>query len=220
MASNKVSKGKRKFLIVPLALAAAFLLVLLSVGGFAFAASQETHDSFCASCHSQPETTFYQRSVAAQPTDLASFHTTQKTDCINCHSGQGITGRIQAELMGARNAFKWYTGTAVQPAVLNYAIGDENCLKCHPDVTSRNFQPKQQITIPGAQTGEREGEGRRNHWHAFLSRWQAAAPDVGNCVSCHSGHAVNTTAESGFMVPQQVSSQCDACHQVLRERED
>ena len=88
--------------------------VLVAAGGFAFAANQESHDPFCASCHTQPESTFLARSQAAA-VDLASYHTTQKTLCINCHSGAGLTGRVQAELIGARNAFKFFTHTTVQP---------------------------------------------------------------------------------------------------------
>jgi nitrate/TMAO reductase-like tetraheme cytochrome c subunit len=62
------------------------------------------HDQFCASCHTQPESIFFQRSTGALAVDLASFHTTQKTRCIDCHSGPGLFGRMQAELLGARNA--------------------------------------------------------------------------------------------------------------------
>ncbi len=217
--------GKLIILLVVLALAAIF-----TAAGFTFAASQEQHDSFCASCHTQPETTFYGRSTAGTPVDLASFHTAHQTNCINCHSGQGITGRMLAELIGARNALKWYTGTAIQPAVMTYAIGDQNCLKCHQAVTQRGFTPQEQITVPGGSSGEGEGEGegegRNNHWHQFMARWQAASPTAGTCVSCHSGHAPTGqaaagqppvgTAQEGFMNAQIVQNTCNACHQVLR----
>ncbi len=186
------------------------------VAGFGFAASQESHDSFCASCHTQPESTFFQRSTGTQAVDLASFHTTQNTRCIDCHSGQGVLGRVQAELLGARNAFKWYTGTAVQPAVMTYAIGDQNCLKCHQPVTQQGYTPQAQLPVPGGFRGGGEGEGRANHWHVFLARWQAASPSAGTCVSCHSGHATDSTAQNGFMNSQNVQATCEACHQVLR----
>jgi predicted CXXCH cytochrome family protein len=211
----KKSRSKKPFPIVTALLLALAVAILLTAGGFGFAASQESHDPFCASCHSQPETTFYQHSTAAQPVDMASFHTTQNTQCISCHSGAGITGRMAAELLGARNAMKWYTGTAVQPAPLTVAIGDQNCLKCHQDVTQRNFSPKEQMTLPGGQGGGREG-GRNNHWHEFLARWQAADPNAGTCVSCHSGHMTDGNPQNGFMNDQTVQAVCQACHQVLR----
>src|SRR5512135_1005353 len=106
---------RRKLKLTPtmkIALAAIGVVILLTASGFTFAASKETHDSFCASCHTQPESTFYQRSLDPQPVDLASAHTPKKTRCIDCHSGAGVIGRTQAELLGAHNAFAFYTGTA------------------------------------------------------------------------------------------------------------
>ncbi len=200
---------------------AAALVVILAftVGGFAFAANQETHDPFCASCHTQPESTFVQRSTTTPPVDLASYHTTQKNLCIDCHSGEGVAGRLQAELMGAYNAAKWFTGTAVQPAVVVFPITDSHCVKCHQDVTQQGFTPQTSMTIPGASTGGREREGRNNHWHAFLTRWQVADPNAGSCISCHAGHATDGNTQNGFLNAQNVQATCDACHRAIR-RED
>lgn len=205
----------RRFLWV-LVGAAAFG-VLATASGFIFAASQETHDSFCSSCHTQPESTFYRRSIASQAVDLASFHTEQKVRCIDCHSGPGVLGRMEAELLGARNAAAWYTHTAVQPAPLTFPIGDANCLKCHQDVTQRGYVPKQSVTIGGFGGRGREEQGRSNHWHEFLARWQAASPTAATCTSCHPGHSTEGTAQTGFEITQATRNQCDACHQVLRE---
>ncbi len=112
---------RRKFILTPImkvGIAALGVAILLTASGFTFAATRETHDSFCASCHTQPESTFYQRSVDPQPVDLASAHTPKNTRCIDCHSGVGVFGRVQAELLGAHNALAYYTHTAVQPAKL------------------------------------------------------------------------------------------------------
>ena len=208
-------KSKRRFRVVPVVIAAVVAVVVLTAGGFAFAASQESHDPFCASCHTQPESTFVLRSTSAPVVDLAAYHTTQSTLCIDCHSGQGILGRMQAELLGARNAFKWFTGTAVQPAVVIYPIGDQNCLKCHQTLTQRGFTPKEPLTIPGAVAGARQREGRNNHWHEFLTRWQAADANAGTCITCHSGHATDVNAQNGFMNNQNVQAACDACHRAI-----
>jgi nitrate/TMAO reductase-like tetraheme cytochrome c subunit len=212
--------SKKPLLIIPILLAGVVLIVLLTAGGFAFAASQEAHDTFCASCHTQPESTYLQRETSGSPVDLASFHSAQNVSyarCIDCHSGPSLTGRLQAELLGARNALKWYTGTAVQPAVLNYPIGDANCLKCHQDVTQRGFSPKEQITIPGRGGGDGGERGRNNHWHEFLSRWQTTTPaTAGTCTSCHGGHPTTANAQGGFMNTQAVQQTCNACHQALR----
>ncbi len=220
MANRQKSPEKRRFPWIQVLVFAGLAIIVLSVGGFAFAATQESQDAFCASCHTQPESTYLQRSTVVQAVDLASFHTAQSTRCIDCHSGEGIFGRMSAELMGARNAVLWYTGNAVQPARLTFPIGDQNCLKCHQDVTQALFTPQEQITVPGARTGGRGEEGRANHWHQFLARWQAASSTAGSCVSCHSGHATGSTSQAGFMNSQTVQAVCDACHQVLRREEN
>jgi predicted CXXCH cytochrome family protein len=171
------------------------LAFVVVIGGFAFAATQEEHDNFCASCHTKPESTFYQRSVDAQPVDLASAHTTKGVKCINCHSGTGVVGRVQAELLGAHNALSWYTGTAVQPAALTTPIRDANCLKCHQEVTARRDQ--------------------NNHFHAFLARWQATDPNAATCVSCHGGHTTDGEAQIAFLNRTTTEAVCNACHNAL-----
>ena len=104
-------------------------------------AKLQKHDPFCAFCYTQPESAFFQRLTSAQAVDLASFLRAWKICCIDCHSGPRLFGRMQAELLGARNAVAWYTHTAIQPAGLTFPIQDVNCLKCHHDVTSEASFP-------------------------------------------------------------------------------
>ena len=66
-------RSDREFVYVIAALAV--FGIIFTAAGFTFAATQEQHDSFCASCHTQPKSTYFERSIAAAPTDLASFHT-------------------------------------------------------------------------------------------------------------------------------------------------
>ncbi len=220
MAIGKQFPGKKHFRIIPLLVGIAGLGIILAASGFTYAASQETRDPFCASCHTQPESTFFQRSTGAQPIDLASYHTAQQTRCIDCHSGQGALGRLQAEILGARNAAAWYTHTAVQPAKLTFPISDASCVKCHQNITQRNYVPKTSMTAPGGE-GRRGGggEGGNNHWHVFLARWQSVASGVGTCTSCHPGHSTGAGAQNGFQDNQATQFECDACHQVLRRGE-
>lgn len=217
MRDENLSSGKRIARWLTLLGSFAVLAFLLAAGGFAFAASQETHDPYCASCHTQPETTYFQRSIAAQPVDLASYHTTQETRCIDCHSGLGIEGRMRAELLGARNALAWYTKTAIQPAILTHPIPDTNCLKCHQDVIQRGYVPKNPVTVVPSRRGEREEEGGGNHWHELMARWQAASPQAGTCTSCHPGHPTDGSVNTGFQDPQTTRSVCEACHRVMGE---
>ena len=73
---------------------------------------------------------------------------------------------MQAELLGARNGVKWYTHTAVQPALLALPIRDANCLKCHQEVTQEGYMPEQAVTITG------EG-GERPDPITGMSSWRA-----------------------------------------------
>jgi hypothetical protein len=199
---SKKLPAKKRFPLIPV-LAGLFALgLVLAVGGFAFAAQMESNDGFCASCHTQPETTYFGRSSAETRVDLASFHQQKKTRCIDCHSGAGVTGRIGAELNGAHNALAFYTGTAEQPGVLYGQFPDENCLKCHQDVTSRNGRVK---------------GGENGHWHIFLTRWQARDPGAATCVSCHAAHATEVTVAENYLNIPKTRSVCERCHNALGE---
>ena len=191
--------------ILPLAALAAVAFVLFSVGGFAFAASQEQNDSFCASCHTQPESTFYQRSTAAEPVDLASAHRLKNTGCIDCHSGIGLTGRVSAEMMGAQNALRWYTGTAQQPAPLVFPIGDDNCMKCHAEVLTEKHDSNSRTV----------NFGPKGHYHTYLSQWKKADTKAADCTSCHYGHDTGSTVDKSWVVSASVQKECDACHALL-----
>jgi predicted CXXCH cytochrome family protein len=191
-----VKKPYRKpFPWLTLAVPGAVVLVLV-IGSFTFAANMEEKDSFCASCHTQPESTFYQRSQAGKTVDLATFHRTKNTKCIDCHSGSGVTGRMGAILLGSRNAFAYFTRTAKQPAPLTVAISDTNCVKCHPEAV--NGQPDV-----------------NNHFHLFLPRWQAADPNAASCVTCHSSHTTDGDAQIGYLNQQKTEQVCQQCHNAL-----
>ncbi len=192
--SQKTDRPKsRRPLLFKIAIILGVLLVLGTAAGVT-AMTFENHDSFCASCHAEPEYTFFQREASTTPVDLATFHTTKQTTCIDCHSGNGIVpGRINSLMLGARDLVSWIGGHAPQPAPLNTPIGDENCLKCHG-------------TIAAAQN-------MNNHFHVFLSQWQVKDPKAATCVSCHQSHN-NTTADStlAFLDQKATTAVCQSCH--------
>lgn len=181
-------------------LVGAFVLLALGSGGFLVAAHMEDDDTFCASCHTQPESTYVSRAQAGQPTDLASYHTgagDTPTKCIDCHSGSGVPGRAAAMTLGAFDLVSYLTGNARQPAPLTNPISDANCLKCHADTAAtRDFN---------------------RHFHRFLSQWQAADPQAGTCVSCHTGHATDGDPTLVFLNEQHTVAVCERCHAVAGE---
>ncbi len=171
------------------------VVIVLGVATVATAMSFEDHDDFCASCHSEPESTFFQRESAA-PIDLASFHSTEQVKCIDCHSGVGlIPGRVDSFLLGTKDLIAWQLGQAKQPAVHTVPIADVNCLKCHADLMKQ--------------------QNMNNHFHIFLSRWQARDKNAATCVSCHQSHITDGEVQLGFLNRATTTAVCQSCHRVL-----
>ncbi len=193
---------RRVFIIL---IGAMFGGVMLAGGGLAVAAHQEEDDRFCASCHTQPESTYFERSIAAATVDLATAHKHKNIRCIDCHSGEGLQGRVTAELMGASNALKWYTGTATQPAPLLYPVEDSHCVKCHVEVLTESHDTSIKTRLFGP----------KGHYHSYLTQWKETDSQAANCVSCHFGHALGGTTKTTWIVTNEINKQCDACHKAL-----
>ncbi len=193
-SAKPVKKSRRK-LVIALVVLVPLVLVVLPAATAVTAMQFENRDDFCASCHSEPENTYYQRE-ATTSTDLASFHKTQDVRCIDCHSGPGLVpGRISALTLGAKDLLAWVSGTARQPAPYTRPIDDANCLKCHQQVTQqRDFN---------------------NHFHVFLARWQAVDQNAATCVSCHQSHHTDGEAQLAFLNQNNTVSVCQSCHQTL-----
>jgi hypothetical protein len=189
----KRGKAWRWVIVVAAVLAAG---ILLASGGLVTAIQMENRNAFCASCHTEPESTYYQRSLAA-PVDLASAHNAKNVACIECHSGPGTTGRLEAiATVAAPDTFAFYSGHYRKPATLTVPLGDEHCLKCHPDIADQ--------------------QDFNNHFHVFLSRWKAAAPnDAATCVECHQGHNDRGQANIAYLDEQHTVAVCQRCHNTL-----
>jgi hypothetical protein len=178
------------------------IVAFMGLALFAFARVEE-HDPSCAACHTEPELTYVDRAQAAGATDLASAHAMlhhgsspqAATRCIDCHSGPGVGGRLESMGLGVRDAVRWVTGTANQPAVQTVPIADANCLKCHTDIAaSTDFD---------------------NHSHHYLAQWQALDMKAGACVSCHTSHTTDGSATIGFLQQQRTQAQCEQCHAAM-----
>lgn len=168
------------------------VLFLLSFGTYETAARMEERDAFCASCHTEPESTYYQNSLAAEPVDLAAWHHGQEVRCIDCHAGIGLPGRLGAMRIGAGDLAAYLTHTDQQPAPLTNPIGDSHCLKCHQDVT--------------------QTQDFNRHFHVFLAQWQQLDPQAGTCVDCHSAHTADGDPTLGFLQQNRTEQVCQACH--------
>jgi predicted CXXCH cytochrome family protein len=166
--------------------------LVLAIGSGVEAAHLENRDSFCASCHSEPESTYVGRSIAAGPVDLASFHTTKGVRCIDCHSGRGLGGRVSALTLGARDLTHYLTGHYTQPAPQTRPVTDVQCTKCHEDVF--------------------DARGFDNHFHELLPKWQELTPNAATCVSCHESHTTDGAADIAYLNQVRATDVCSACH--------
>lgn len=172
---------------------------VLGIGGVGIALALENQDVFCASCHTEPEQTYYQESRQSVVSTLAAFHAQKQTACIDCHSGSGNFGRGVGLQQGAHDLLAFLSGSYNHPAVTTNPLKDESCLKCHSKVMA---QPD---GAPQAMKG---------HYHAFLQRWQLIDPNAARCTTCHTTHSKGL-ASLQFMAQGKVALVCDSCHTVL-----
>lgn len=155
----------------------------------------ENHDSFCASCHTEGEQTFYDRSLASAATDLASLHETKgQARCIDCHTGAGIIGRYGGLMAGSTDLISYFSGRYPQPAALEEPYPDINCMKCH-----QNIATKQDFN---------------NHFHVLMFQWQAADPiNAAHCVDCHASHDTTNDGGAVFLNKSKTIQICQKCHE-------
>lgn len=193
------------------ALVALAAVVLLAAFTFVGMMKLEETDTFCGSCHTQPEMLYLERMTVAIETaaavDSASSHQSRRSaavniHCIDCHAGPGLTGRAEAILEGAGNAVRYVTGTMVQPAKQHGTLPDANCIKCHADVVQ--FE---------------DSKDKDNHFHYLLARWRVDVPEsAAACVDCHFGHNDTGDPNLQFLVTKKTDVVCTRCHTTL-ERE-
>lgn len=188
------------------------LFGIIGIGGIAVSISLENQNSFCASCHTEPESKYYQQSLQPNSVNLAAFHIQKQTLCIDCHSGGGPLGRAQGLEQGIDDLILYESGNYKKPAITSNPLGDDSCLKCHSEVLARGRRsPPSPIQNPVQARGNRANDG---HYHQFLQRWQTVDARAAHCVNCHTSHT-DGGSNVGFMAADPVSEVCDGCHRVL-----
>ncbi|MFQ5456551.1 MAG: NapC/NirT family cytochrome c [Nitrospirota bacterium] len=82
----------------------------------------EKSPKFCASCHEMKD---------SYNSWISSGASEKHTNCIQCHSGQGLTGIIGAEMRGLRQIYQHITGRMKGIENISNVVPDRFCLKCH-----------------------------------------------------------------------------------------
>lgn len=225
-------KARRRLMIV----GGIFLVGLLFLSfGFVGGTLLEEHNDFCASCHTAPESTYYNRSVAAiadtnaKITDLATFHFHQAAgqneafQCISCHRGDSSLGdRIQTLWLGAKDTLTFVAGkadpTIEKPTIAYSTLVNAACVRCHE---------KTLLTVTGI----------NSHFHNFLPQTAALlkqgkqfigssfgddgfqAIDVPlTCTNCHLAHKTEDTSNPDLKLVDVPTTQqaCETCHNAAR----
>jgi hypothetical protein len=176
------------------AMALGAVLIFGMAGGTAYAIQLENQDAFCASCHTEPESKYYQQSLDRNTQNLAAFHAQKQVRCIDCHSGGGPFGRVEGLMQGGQDLVAYDSGHYHAPAVTLSKLGDGSCTKCHADtMANRTFN---------------------NHFHVFLANWQSVDSNAAHCVDCHVAHPVSDPNQQ-FLSVQKVQTICQECHNAL-----
>lgn len=178
-------------------------IIVLIFGGTAFALNLEQQDSFCASCHTQPEVRYYDQANAARPATLAAAHAHEKSQaarCIDCHSGAGAFGRLVGLNQGAHDLISYLSGRSKSPAVTTNPLTDASCIKCHSDTV-----PAQVLTAV---------QGTRNHYHLYLPYWHQLDDRAARCADCHTAHTTGNTTDH-FVNNGAAAIVCENCHRAL-----
>jgi hypothetical protein len=160
----------------------------------------ERHDPFCGGCHLPPETAFVERSMSTTPVDLAAAHALstdgERVQCVDCHGGPGLGGKIGALRTGARDLASWLQGDFVVVGTEYMPLGglakpldDGICAACHGETL---------------QNGAFD-----NHFHALLDD-EDAPPDL-RCTACHEAH-VRRPDQPYFLTEASVAPGCERCH--------
>ena len=235
-------KPQRWIIAIPIVF---FVAILLAGAGFTTATVLEEHDDFCTSCHTVPETTYYNRAIVslakinAPVTDLATAHynlskLNGKPDftCIYCHRGDSSLGqRISTVALGSRDALIFVLGkadpTLEKSQVAESWLPNAACVSCHTATL---------LTL----------NGLGNHFHNNLPQAAAALANGGQfivpvefnasrgsllrngldtidvslqCSDCHQSHkTIADGAASVFTEADRVNQACESCHKAASTR--
>lgn len=161
---------KRRLLLILLFLVGGVGLV--SAGGFAVVSALEERDSFCTSCHTIPEITYFNRAYLALDRvddpifDLATAHYRSALNegvdfkCITCHRGDASLGhRVSTMALAAYDTLIYLTGHE-NPQIEKQDtktgwLANASCSTCHTATLLRL-------------------DGINNHFHTYLPEARVA----------------------------------------------
>ncbi|MBX3062417.1 MAG: multiheme c-type cytochrome [Anaerolineae bacterium] len=221
-------KSRRRWVVI--GLAAFLVLVLLGGVGFVTASVLEEQDAFCTSCHTVPETTYFNRAYIAldhpsEPVnDLATSHYIaaqqeggEPFKCINCHRGDASPGhRVSTLTLAGRDAIIYLLGRE-NPAIEKVNIAEAwlpnaACVSCHTETLlalkgiDNHFhthlpQAAEALAKGGTLTVASDFRGSDSDKDALLKAGLGTVSGVDLlCTSCHLAHKALPGGASQFFM--------------------
>ena len=220
-------------------------LTMVTFGGVGFivATRLEDRDSFCISCHTVPEMTYYKRAYLALASpndavpDLATAHyrLSHEQDkpafaCITCHRGDSsLDHRIATLVRGTRDVIVLLVGRAdptIEKATIADAwLPDAACVGCHSGTLltleglENHFHTHlQQAARALASGGKPTVPARDEKQRDALLRAGLQTVDIAiTCASCHQAHKTMSHGEADVFIDVSIRNRvCVACHQASR----
>jgi hypothetical protein len=213
------------------------VLVLLSVASAAGVSIAEENDSFCATCHLNPERTYVERARGVAQAvdqaqtqgltgdeiwrrgrdaahDLASAHRAAEWNCVSCHRGRNdLSDRATALMLGASNSLRYLVGDfdADHKGVAQPGLVEASCLRCHVKAPQ----------LGGLDDGEVNPvmvDSFENHFHIYLFEPSYADQVTIGCLDCHPSHLAMPAVIPYFTAEEQaVLPACVQCHIDVRK---
>lgn len=203
--------------------------MVAALGAAVTVSHYEEQDPFCASCHTLPEVTYFNRAQEAKAgegplADLSSAHYAGDDSfrCIDCHRGdEGAVHRVTALTLGARDTVIWLAGRAdptiektelVVPFLLTGA-----CVKCHEaSLLEVGFNNHFHNKLPDAAGALRRGGELTRPVDLPAAPLELMPTDTTVlCVDCHRAHIHVDGAElSAYLdLVRNVYPTCVKCHE-------
>ena len=211
------------------------ILVALLALPFPVVSKLEERDTFCISCHTVPEETYYERArstmagEADYPPDLASAHYDLEDEpfrCIDCHRGdQSLPHRFRTFLLGARDTLIWVSGQA-DPTIEKVDAGEPEllnagCLSCHAEsrleLGVNNHFHNQLMAARELEAMGMEPFAPPEGLPGTLFTGLAELESTITCLDCHQAHRTIPDGDLTLYldVEHVMYPACEACHEEV-----
>lgn len=222
-----------------------FALIVIGGAGFVTATALEEHDTFCISCHTVPETNYYNRAyisldnltdavpdLATAHYQLSKLHGKPDFACIDCHRGDSSLGqRISTLALGGRDAVIYVLGredpTIEKTQTAEGWLPNAACTTCHSDtlLTLKGLDNHFHTHLPQAAAALANGgklvvpdsvaADRRN---LLLNTGLKTVPSSIACTDCHAAHQTMTNGAASFFIDTtRRNKTCVMCHVAAKE---